>query len=616
MDDGAFARQLCAWLDPLRLAKLANDYARDPASLEQYGRATREATAFRRAADVGLDRLVRAFLEHFELSPPFTAILPGASQLDLPADGLERLNGLRFSGQATFDDFDASDPPGTVVAFRGRAIEILTIAGPINFLVRFVDQMAGLWSSVERGRAFYEPSFHSELPVYIESVVAGALGFNIRTAFTSGRPGVNHRANGILTMVGSPPFDRAQAVQLWSESWGRDYPPPRPVANESAEIVSSESTDAFVLLNPEAAAEPWRNIEHFRNECSLYSGVERPQARTDGKLLVDSQYGRAFDFVLTEESAVYGFTEDLARISDPSDFGYLRVPYRCVPRIRVGSRAEIETIVAALQTQLPPTGFCLLFRGQSAEFYLGRSPAALRALYGDPQALEPSLPASAVRKGHPLEAVLPEWCFLIRSYLFGLTTMVVQKYGSAVTEDVSRRLHEDRKRLEESLDNHAFAFSLAQHYGLPTMGLDLTNQLDTALFFALHRLVAVEGRQLRAAPLTTGQPVLYLLAFPERFCVEHARARPQVFPQGRPDRQHAWFSHMGWGNRRNQCAEYLVAALYLDPAGDFNPLATAQTLFPDWQNDSFGSLMEVALSQSWASPELKAYLTNLYWVNA
>ena len=357
MDDGAFARQLCAWLDPLRLAALATEYARDPASLERNGRATREARAFRRAADVGLDRLIRAFLEHFELSPRVTAILPGASQLDLPADGLGRLNGLRFTGQTSFDDFDASDPPGTVVAFRGRGIEILTIAGPINFLVRFVDQMAELWSSVERGRAFYEPSFHSELPVYIESVVAAALGFNIQTAFTSGKPGVNYRANGILTMVGSPPFDRARAVQVWSESRGRDCPPPRPVANESAEIVSFEATDALGLLDPEAAAEPWRNIEHFRNECSLYSGVERPQARTDGKLLVDSQYGRAFDFALTEESAVYGFTEDVARISYPSDFGYLRVPYRCVPRIRVGSRAEIEKHCLDVADAAPSDGF-------------------------------------------------------------------------------------------------------------------------------------------------------------------------------------------------------------------------------------------------------------------
>ncbi len=174
---------------------------------------------------------------------------PGAAQVDLPAEGLGRLNGLRFTGETSFDDFDASDPPGTVVAFRGRGIEILTIAGPINSLVRFVDQIAGLWSSLERDRAFYQPSFHSELPVYIESVVAGALGFNIQTAFTSGKPGVNHRANGILTMVGSPPFDRAQAVQLWSQSRGRDSPPPRPVANESAEIVSFEATDALELLD-------------------------------------------------------------------------------------------------------------------------------------------------------------------------------------------------------------------------------------------------------------------------------------------------------------------------------------------------------------------------------
>jgi len=615
MDDAAFARQLCAWLDPFRLAKLAEDYGRDPASLERSGYATREARLFRRAADVGLDRLIRAFLEHFELSPNLLAILPGASQLDLSANGLGRLNGLRFTGQASFDNFDPSAEPDTVVVFRGRGLEILTIAGPINFLVRFVDQIAELWSSLDRNRTFYEPSYHTELPVYIESVVVAALGFKIQTAFTSGKPGLNHRANGVITMVGSPPFDRAAALQAWSIARGHECPPPRPVSNERAKIASLAVSDAFVLMDPEVAAEPWRNIEHFRNECSMYSGVGQPAPRTDGKLLVDSQYGRAFDFELTEQSAVYGFTEDVARVSYPSDFGYLRVPYRCVPRIRVRSRAEIDSIVMMLQRQLPPTGLCLLYRGQAAEFHLGRSPAALSALYGDPQALEPSLPASAVRKDHPLEAVLPEWCFLIRSYTFGLTTMVV-KSQTAVSEEFARRQYEDRKRFEESLDNHAFAFSLAQHYGLPTMGLDLTDQLDTALFFALHRLTPVDGRQLRAAPVTSGQPVLYLLVFPDRFCVEHARVRPQMFPQGRPDRQHAWFSHMGWGDRRNQCAEYLVAALYLDPAGDFGQLPTVQTLFPDSHNDSFGSLMELVLSQSWASPELKAYLANLYWVCA
>jgi hypothetical protein len=616
MDDRAFARQLCAWLDPFRLASLALEYSRDPASLERRGRATREARSFRRAADVGLDRLIRAFLQNFELFADIVAILPGASQLSLPTDALARLTGLRFTGEASFENFDESDPEGAVVAFRGSGIEILTIAGPINFLVRFVDQIVDMWSPLDRDRAFYEPSFHTELPIYIESTVARALGFRVQTAFTSGKPGVNARLNGVVTMVGSPPFDRRGAVESWSLARQGELPAPRLVSDERTAAVFADA-DGMILLDPEEAAEPWRNIERFRNECSPYSGIERPRARSDGKLMIDSQYGRAFDFVLTEASAVYGFTDDLARVTHPADLGYLRVPYRCVPRIRVGSRAELERIFTTLAAQAQVAGRAdirLLIRGQTREYYVNRSPAALRALYGDAQALEPSLPASAVRKQQPLEGVMPEWCFFIRSYMLGLTTRLINDVDPSLAERLGGVLQADRQRLEESLDNHAFALSLAQHYGLPSMGLDLTDQLDTALFFALYRFEVTEGRRLRVVRDNSGQSVLYVLLFPERFCVEHARARPSLFPKGRPDTQSAWFSHMGWGYRRNQCAEYLVAALYLDESGDFGELPTVVGLFPSQPNDMFGSLMEAALTGSWVGSGLREYLMHLYWV--
>jgi FRG domain len=170
----------------------------------------------------------------------------------------------------------------------------------------------------------------------------------------------------------------------------------------------------------------------------------------------------------------------------------------------------------------------------------------------------------------------------------------------------------DVQQLEGSLDNHTFALSLAQHYGLPSMGLDLTDQIDTALFFALHQFKRTKGRGRRVARSSTRQSVMYLFVLPERFCIEHARARPRVFPKGRPDTQRAWFSHIGWGYRRNQCAEYLVRALYLDEGGDFGPLPRAEELFPNRQNDRFGSLMEIALAQDWASSRLSQFLKQLY----
>jgi hypothetical protein len=213
-----------------------------------------------------------------------------------------------------------------------------------------------------------------------------------------------------------------------------------------------------------------------------------------------------------------------------------------------------------------------------------------------------------------LEAALPEWCLLIRSYQLKLHVLLMNEGPPAQSEQLAEVMQVDRRRLESSLDNHTLAFSLAQHYGLPSMGLDLTDQLDTALFFALHQFERGEGRQLRVTPSGAQNSVVYVFALPERFCVEHARARPRIFPTGRPDAQVAWFSHMGWGCRRNQCAEYLAMALYLEPGVDFGPLPSAGALFPAAPEDPFGSFIENVLAETWASPVLRRYLEELYWL--
>jgi hypothetical protein len=395
----------------------------------------------------------------------------------------------------------------------------------------------------------------------------------------------------------------------------------RPLPSTATGPLELTAADGFLPFGPEQAMEPWRNIEHFRNECSPFSLIESPPPRPDGNMIVDSFYGHAFDFVVPRGAALYGFTADLAPSQGrPGLLGYLRVPYRCVPRIRVRSRAEIESLLQATQqsTQTPLSDVRLLLRGQTREHYLNRSPVAREALYGDPEALEPSLPASAVRRGEALEKVLPEWCLFIRSYLMSLGSQLLASMdsGSAQTMELYQSLQADSERLATSLDNHAFALSLAQHYGLPSMGLDLTDDLGIALFFALRRMEVSGERRLRVSPDPPSEPVLYVFALPERFCLEHTRARPRMFPRGRPDRQSAWFSHMGWGCKRNQCAEYLAAALYLDPAGDYGPLPRAADLFPDWRNDMFGSLMEAAIENRWGSPALQQYLRHLYWADA
>jgi FRG domain len=220
-----------------------------------------------------------------------------------------------------------------------------------------------------------------------------------------------------------------------------------------------------------------------------------------------------------------------------------------------------------------------------------------------------------VRKKQPLELIFPEWCLLIRSYFLARSLLGIDRHrrgpGSA---PFSKQVQADAQRLG-GLDNHIFALSLAQHYGLPSMGLDLTDDLDVALFFALFHLERDKDRTFRVGANRSNEPsVLSIFGMPERFFAEHALARPRRFPRGRPDCQRAFFAPMGWGMRQNQCAGYLLRALYLDPQGDYGIMPSVNKLFPDQLEDDFGSLLETAIQENWGSVALQDFLKNLYWV--
>lgn len=358
---------------------------------------------------------------------------------------------------------------------------------------------------------------------------------------------------------------------------------------------------------------PWLNIERFRNECSPFSRIGPGTPVLDGCILVDSYYGQAFDFQIREESAVYGATQELpAYLSDKhADRGFLRVPYRRIPRFWVHNRHELEAILALARHYHP--GAEVLLRGQSREYYLGRSEATLAALYGDPHALEPSLPASAVRRGKPLESVFVEWCGLLRYFLAELW----DQHYSKCSKEIAEGFESETARLESSFDLQLLALSLAQHYGLPSAGLDVTDDLDVALFFALAEFRGIAGRdryqQCNTRKASREEGVIYAFVASDRSHLNYEEYRPKGLPRGRPDRQRARFLHTGWGLNTNACARDICMALYLDPKGDFRKMPSVENMFPDAEEDLFGRFLEVVLS--WDLPrDLRSYLEDFHWV--
>ncbi len=637
MDESHFAQQLCTWAEPALVVTAAQTYERSPQSAQ----ATVEVPFSRihpgDARSIGLDELIMRFLRNFEMPQDYLDLLasrfPGESAM-----GWEWIRGLRFKGQVLFSDFPAGQRGDTLLLIRDQFGLVSLVSGPIGLLVRLTAHMAQIWACTPKTRQdFFEHSAYGELLVFIESTVATALGHG--ASVKSAAKGKAHKLYGsgsvAVSMIGDPPFADAAAAREAGDNLFSHIPrqsqlkpeqsPPiaeskqYPFDFNRAEVTQGlrdlAAEDGLIEISEAESGKPWRNVARWRNECSPYAIMRSRQSGP--RLVIDTYYGRAFDFPLHENYGVYGITEALpdAPGCELANHGFLRLPYRKIPRFDVGSRAEMDRLLK--NVRLAGSGSTLLYRGQSGEYRLPRSANAREVLYGDAEAIEPSLLTSSERPPRQhLEPVLPAWCLLVRFYLEAMWSN--QKSIAELPIAAHQMIDEDSHRLLHGLDLHLYAISMAQHYGLPSMGLDASDVIDIALFFALHELERVDGenRKLWCRRKRVGEKpgVLYVLTPDERFHLNYEQCRPRTLPEGRPERQQARFLHTGWGYSRNAGATHIALAFYLKPGGDFGRLPSADQLFPPPEGDFFGRFLETAL-RDWALPsDLRRYVEQLYWV--
>jgi hypothetical protein len=126
--------------------------------------------------------------------------------------------------------------------------------------------------------------------------------------------------------------------------------------------------------------------------------------------------------------------------------------------------------------------------------------------------------------------------------------------------------------------------AMAQHYGVPTYGLDVTQSIMTAWWFATHRFVS--STISRYLPLCwTGTemskwPAIYVFRTSTA-----SRISNLDLPAIRPQRQQAVFAQGGWGTHGNLCVDDLVAVVLLAPEVGTAPGATAD-IFPLQEHDA------------------------------
>jgi hypothetical protein len=156
--------------------------------------------------------------------------------------------------------------------------------------------------------------------------------------------------------------------------------------------------------------------------------------------------------------------------------GLVRCKHYCAPIIEVGSVAELRSLAGNIP---PRSDEGVFFRGQGTLYPLKRHPRVQRLLFGDSARPEPSLITSAARKHFDYDSLHFALRYFLEQELFGA------RGAAAAAADDYKAWREQSTRLTCDVDYAIMA--LAQHYGLPSHGLDVTSDVDVALWFATNK---------------------------------------------------------------------------------------------------------------------------------
>jgi hypothetical protein len=371
--------------------------------------------------------------------------------------------------------------------------------------------------------------------------------------------------------------------------------------------------EGFLKTTDEELAEgSASNIFAYRDLFSPFSNVDRITRRRSKDLWLDLNYWLVYSDWDTTDCQLYGASDLLPNVGPLdqwADRGFLRVPFARIPRIAADSVSKIEECIGRV-SRAAPEGSRILLRGQCREFQIGRSASALSELYGSPTAIEPSLVPSGSRSGLNVDDIMPAWCGLLQwdmdvAPIFFNRPLTQDDLHSWITNYQFRR----------------FALGMAQHYGLPSNGLDVTDKLGIALFFANYQFELLDTASgtatYRRKEDWSSPSVIYVICMPSSgHSMEFEKSAPitNLVSAIRPTRQSAHFLHRGWGMARNDAARWIVAAIYLEQ--DIGTkLPSSSELFPVAKADPFAALLEAAKSKPQIFPrEINSYLEHYYCI--
>jgi hypothetical protein len=325
--------------------------------------------------------------------------------------------------------------------------------------------------------------------------------------------------------------------------------------------------------------------------------VNDPESR---EIYVDPYFGHNWSWTPKPGAALYGRTRDFpaAPIEKRGNGTWLRAPHRRIPVIDVHSLTDLKAIAASARSG--DGAIRGVWRGQAKQYFLPRSDEDKLRLYGDVDAKEPSLMPSASRESTQFPSIFEAWSGLLDLYVEARAC----KFG--LPRDAA-------ERVRASYNYRLWGLATAQHYGLPSTGIDISSDVDVALFFALHRFMIDRATGVLTVARTDAstEPVIYGLGVSEGDLLDDADLSPPWLQCSRPKAQKAMFS-TAWGSAGNKAAERIYVALRLVDHPTWDSPLTIKHLFPSGTDDSFVEHL-LSLRSRISDPVLTDLLSRIYF---
>lgn len=326
------------------------------------------------------------------------------------------------------------------------------------------------------------------------------------------------------------------------------------------------------------------NIYPIRNEISVFSVLANINfANSEDQLIIDNYYGRIFNLENYEKIIPYGNNKNMKYYQSGISgeiVDELRVPYRKVPIFKIDSLDRISVFIKEIENVNPSHD--ILLRGQTKIYLIPREDDEKMKLYGDTSIKEPSFLPSHLRNNFNE--------FFMNCMWHDQASILLNDIGAEyfrANKELYIEYVRDAQIIRNSYRFTLFSLSLAQHYGMPSIGLDLTKKVDVAAWFATHTMNIDKNGLATVNKLDNFQEsTIFVFRCPKNAIFPYTKIHPIPFPEGRPDRQDAWFGHVGWGCAKNQLGSYLACGFRLsEQVIDEFPKNYENYLFPTIEED-------------------------------